>query len=152
MIQAPESEQKQKRNWLPAIAIGGAGLVCFVVAGLLMNIFERKQEAKSPFFSVVELTDDIEDPKEWGKNFPQQYDDYLKTVDMERTRFGGSEAIPRMPDPDDPRTVTSASKLDKIPQLKRMWAGYAFAKDFRQARGHAHMLEDQLYTGRQSVP
>jgi nitrite reductase (cytochrome c-552) len=33
-----------------------------------------------------------------------------------------------------------------------MWAGYAFAKDFRQARGYAYMLEDQLFTERQSVP
>jgi nitrite reductase (cytochrome c-552) len=32
-----------------------------------------------------------------------------------------------------------------------MWAGYAFAKDFREERGHAHMLEDQTYTERQQV-
>ena len=37
---------------------------------LLMNIFERKQEAKVPFFKVVELTDDTTDPAVWGKNFP----------------------------------------------------------------------------------
>lgn len=141
-----------RKNWLPLIAIIIAGVVCFLFAALLMNIFERKQEAKSPFFNVVELNDDIEDPEVWGKNFPLQYDDYKKTVDMERTRFGGSEAVPREPTGDDPRVVTSASKLDMIPQLKRMWAGYAFAKDFRQARGHAYMLEDQLFTGRQSVP
>ncbi len=140
------------RSRMPVMLILIAGVVCFFLAGLLMNIFERKQEAKQPFFNVVELNDDIEDPAEWGKNFPLQYDDYKKTVDMERTRYGGSEAVPREPTADDPRDVTSASKLDKIPQLKRMWAGYAFAKDFRQARGHAYMLEDQLFTGRQSVP
>jgi nitrite reductase (cytochrome c-552) len=38
-----------------------------------------------------------------------------------------------------------------IPQLKRMWAGYAFAVDFREARGHAYMLTDQVYTRRQDV-
>ena len=32
-----------------------------------------------------------------------------------------------------------------------MWAGYAFAADFREERGHAYMLEDQLYTQRQNV-
>jgi nitrite reductase (cytochrome c-552) len=32
-----------------------------------------------------------------------------------------------------------------------MWAGYAFAKDFREDRGHAYMLEDQTYTERQIV-
>ena len=43
---------------------------------LLVNIFEHKQEAKNPFFRVVEFTDDTEDPAVWGKNFPLQYDAY----------------------------------------------------------------------------
>jgi nitrite reductase (cytochrome c-552) len=30
-----------------------------------------------------------------------------------------------------------------------MWAGYAFARDFREDRGHAYMLDDQTYTERQ---
>jgi nitrite reductase (cytochrome c-552) len=32
-----------------------------------------------------------------------------------------------------------------------MWAGYAFAKDFREERGHAFMLLDQTFTERQRV-
>jgi nitrite reductase (cytochrome c-552) len=32
-----------------------------------------------------------------------------------------------------------------------MWAGYAFAVDFREERGHAYMLEDQTFTQRQQV-
>ena len=32
------------------------------------------------------------DPAVWGKNFPLQYDDYQRTVDQVRTRYGGSEA------------------------------------------------------------
>ncbi|MCZ6652568.1 MAG: ammonia-forming cytochrome c nitrite reductase subunit c552 [Planctomycetota bacterium] len=142
-----------KKSRLPIIgAIVISSVVCFGLAALLMNIFEKKQEGRNPFFRVVELDDTITDPKTWGKNFPLQYDDFIKTVDMVRTRYGGSEAMPRSPTLDDPRTFTSRSKLDMIPQLKRMWAGYAFAMDFREARGHAYVLEDQLYTGRQSVP
>ena len=60
---------------------------------LLVNIFQRKQEARNPFFRVVELTDDTVDPA-LGQNFPLQYDDYLKTTDQVRTRYGGSEAEP----------------------------------------------------------
>jgi nitrite reductase (cytochrome c-552) len=101
---------------------------------------------------VVELTDDTEDPEIWGKNFPQQYDAYKKTVDMVRTRYGGSEAIPRVPDAKDPRAVVTQSKIEIDPNLKRMWAGYSFALDFREERGHAYMLEDQMFTGRQAVP
>ena len=116
---------------------------------LLINIMEHKQEAKNPFFKVVELTDDTDDPAIWGKNFPLQYDGYKRTVDMTRTKYGGSEAMPRTPTTNDPRTIVSQSKIEEDPRLKKMWAGYAFAIDFREERGHAYMLEDQTFTERQ---
>jgi nitrite reductase (cytochrome c-552) len=128
-----------------------AVLATIVGVALLMNIFERKQEARNPFYRVVELTDDTEDPAVWGKNFPLQYDDYRRTVDQVRTRYGGSEALPRTPTKADPRSVVSQSKIEEDPRLKVMWAGYAFAKDFREERGHAYMLDDQTFTERQQV-
>lgn len=128
-----------------------SAIAAFAAVALLVDIFEKKQEAKNPFFRVVELGEDTEDPAVWGKNFPLQYDDYLKTVDMVETRYGGSEAVPRQSSAEDPRDLTSRSVLEQIPQLKRMWAGYAFSKDYREKRGHAHMLTDQLYTDRQKV-
>ncbi len=121
------------------------------VAALLVNIYERKQEAKNPFLRVVELAEDTEDPAVWGKNFRSEYDQYRKTVDQVRTRYGGSEAVPRTPTEADPRTVVAQSRLEEDPRLKTMWAGYAFAKDFREERGHAYMLEDQTFTERQQV-
>ena len=124
-----------------AIALG--------VTALLVNIFEHKQEARNPFFRVVELTDETVDPAVWGKNFPMQYDAYMKTTDQERTRYGGSNAVPRTPDNADPRSVVAQSKLEEDPRLKTMWAGYAFAVDYRKKRGHGFMLIDQLYTERQ---
>jgi nitrite reductase (cytochrome c-552) len=126
-----------------------AALAAVGGAALLVNIMERKQEAKNPFFRVVDLTEDTVDPATWGKNFPQQYDGYKRTVDQVRTRFGGSEAVPRQPTQADPRSVVAQSRLEEDPRLKTMWAGYAFAKDFREERGHAYMLDDQTYTERQ---
>jgi nitrite reductase (cytochrome c-552) len=128
-----------------------SAIVCFGIAYLLTDIFEHKQEARVPIIRVVEITDDTGDPAIWGRNFPLQHDDYLKTADMVQTLYGGSEALPHTPTDEDPRDIVSRSKLDVIPQLKRMWAGYAFAKDFREERGHAYMLTDQLYTERQKV-
>ncbi len=128
-----------------------AVIATFGVLALLTNIFERKQEARAPFVKVVELTEETTDPAEWGKNFPHHYDQYVQTVDMKRTTFGGSESVPREPTEADPRTFTSRSKVERIPQLRRMWAGYAFAKDYREKRGHAYMLEDQIFTERQRV-
>jgi nitrite reductase (cytochrome c-552) len=134
--------------FLVAILAGAAGVGA---AFLLLDIFEHKQEAKSPYFTVVELNDTIEDPAVWGKNFPFQYDAYLRTVDQVRTKYGGSEAVPRTPTKADPRSVVAQEKLEEDPRLKIIWAGYAFSKDFREERGHAYMLTDQTYTIRQLV-
>ncbi len=125
-----------------------AALAAAGVTALLVNIFERKQEARNPYFRVVELTDETEDPAIWGKNFPLQYDGYLQTVDQQRTKYGGSEAMPQTPTDADPRSVVAQSRLEEDPRLKTMWAGYAFATDFRKKRGHAYMLEDQTFTQR----
>ena len=129
--------------------VAAAGVAVGMI--LLISVFERKQEARNPFFRVVELTADTDDPAVWGKNFPLQYDGYRRTVDQQRTRFGGSEAEPRTPTQADPRSVVAQSRIEEDPRLKIMWAGYAFAKDFREERGHAFMLDDQTYTERQQA-
>lgn len=137
------------------LRLGAVALIATVAAvgslALLLSIFERKQEAREPYFRVVEVTDTTEDPAQWGANFPKQYERYLRTTDQERTRFGGSEAMPRTPTEADPRSIVAQSKLEEDPRLKAMWAGYAFSKDFREERGHAYMLDDQTFTERQQV-
>ena len=134
----------------PLIVVAVAsGLATVALLALLVDIFEKKEEARSPFFRVVNITDENEDPALWRKNFPLQYDAYKRTVDMERTRYGGSEALPRTPTQADPRSIIAQSKLEEDPRLKLIWAGYPFATDFREDRGHAYMLEDQTYTRRQ---
>lgn len=55
------------------IVAGITAIVSIGIAALLINIFEHKQEARNPFFRVVELTDTTEAPETWGKNFPMQY-------------------------------------------------------------------------------
>lgn len=143
------SEKKWRlgRGTLIAVVIAAAGAAAGTSA-LLVNIFERKAEAKNPFYRVVELDENVEDPAVWGKNFPLQYDTYLRTTDMVRTRFGGSEAMPRTPTEADPRSIVARSKVETDTRLATMWAGYAFSVDYRQKRGHAYMLEDQEMTRR----
>ena len=105
--------------------LGGAMLLAALAAvgaaALAVNIFERKQEARQPFYRVVELSDTTEDPAIWGKNFPLQYDDYKRTVDMTRTKYGGSEAVPRAPTAKDPREqshdYTTSTKSNPIETL-----------------------------------
>jgi nitrite reductase (cytochrome c-552) len=128
-----------------------AAVLAVVVVALLVTIIERKTEAKSQFVRVAEVSNKIDDPAIWGKNFPVEYDLYKKTAEMKPTKFGGSEPVAHTPTQDDPRTVVTRSKLEQDPHLKVMWAGYAFAKDYRERRGHEYMLEDQTYTERQKA-
>ena len=105
----------------------------FAVTLLLMNIRQRKEEARQPYLSLAKLTEDTVEPAEWGKTFPREYDGYKRTVDIARTRYGGSEAF---------------SRLDADPRLRRIFAGYAFELDYREDRGHAYSLKDQDETER----
>lgn len=116
---------------------------------LLQNIFEKKQEAESPYHQIVKIDDTVDDPRQWGINFPHQFASYLKTVDQVRTRYGGSEALYQTPSKADPRSIVAQSRLEEDPRLKIMWSGYAFSEDFREERGHAYMLADQEFTKRQ---
>lgn len=120
-----------------------------VIGYLLISISQKKVEEKYTSVRVVNIGPLEDDPAVWGKNFPHQYDSYLRTVDQQRTRYGGSEAWPRTPDLADPRGVVSQSRLEEDPRLRKIWAGYAFSSDFREERGHAYMLIDQIYTKRQ---
>ena len=146
---AMTSDAKPKRR--TGRLVLGALLTMLLTVGvlaLLVNIFERKEESRDTSFRVVELDDNTEDPAVWGKNFPIQYDLFKRTVDQERTRYGGSEALPRTPTKADPRSVVAQSKLAEDPRLVTMWSGYAFATDFREERGHAYALVDQRDTRR----
>ena len=113
-----------------------------LVTALLVNIFERKSEARNPYVRLTEVTEDTTDPAKWGVNWPKEYDSYLLTAQTTRTRFGGhggSEALPE-------------EKIERDPWLKRMFLGYAFSIDYRDRRGHAYMLSDQEATKRLTKP
>ncbi len=110
-------------------------LIGFGVSYVLTNIFQHKQEARNPYLRLVEVNEETTDPAQWGMNWPRQYDGYSRTNEVTRTQYGGSEALPE-------------EKIDRDPWLRRMFAGYAFAIDYRDRRGHAHMLFDQETTRR----
>jgi len=137
MTTSPTSDPAPRRRINAPLLLGGvavvAALATAVVTFVLVTMFEHKQEARTPFVRVAEVNELSTDPRPWGKNWPQHYDAYLKTT--EGYEHGGSSAMP-------------ASKLDEFPWLRRLYAGYAFSIDYREARGHAYMLYDQTETER----
>ena len=66
------------------------------VVSLLMNIRDRKEEEKVRHIDVVPLAEEDVDPAIWGHNYPREYEAYKRTSDVERTRYGGSEAFSKL--------------------------------------------------------
>ncbi len=110
-----------------------ATLATLIVTFTLITMFEHRQAARTPFLRLVEVNEVSTDPTPWGVNWPRQFEQYKATAGDKF--YGGSSALPE-------------SKLEQSPWLKRLYAGYAFSIDYREARGHAYMLYDQVVTER----
>ena len=133
-----------RRAWLlPALALAGVAGLTVLLRALLTNIFERKQEARQAYVRLVEVTEDTDDPRVWAQNWPMQYDSYLKTSLPTATKYGGRGLGASDGGP-------AEQKLDRDPRLRRIFAGYAFALDYRDRRGHFYGLFDQEATRRVS--
>ncbi len=73
------------------------------------------------------------DAAAFGEVFPLVYESYLKTGEMERTAYGGSEPY---------------DYIENYPFIKSIYAGIGFSLDYRRSRGHIYALEDALNTAR----
>jgi nitrite reductase (cytochrome c-552) len=126
-----------RSTWL---LIGAFVFGLLVMAGfgaLLVNIQQRQAEAIEYPLRVVEIAEDELDPAVWGRNFPRQYDSFMRTeIDNMPTPYGGSEPY---------------DKLERYPAMVRLWAGYAFAIDHNEERGHFYAQIDQRNTERVQV-
>src|ERR1043166_2740947 len=124
-------------RWPARIIYFGVVLIAAAAAAgavyLVNNIQDRKHEALEHYVMLEKLTESSIDPELWRKNFPRQYDGFIRTADMTRAHHAGSDAI---------------NKLEQDPILKTLYAGYAFSIDYREQRGNAYMLEDQEKTER----
>jgi len=118
---------------IAAAAAAGTILVLLLNA----NISKHKAEASKTSVRVVDMDEKSVDPAIWGKNFPRQYDGYLRTIERSGTKYGGGGS-----------ETLAISKLTEDPRLPVIFDGYAFALDYRQRRGHAYMLDDQRATKR----
>lgn len=110
-----------------------------VVLGALMfalfaNIGKKLEEEKSYPMMLHKVSDINPDIREWGKNFPSQYDSFvsMEKITME-TPFAGS--LPY-------------SKLIRWPASTVFWDGYAFAVDYNRPRLHFYSQIDQIETMR----
>lgn len=123
------------KNW---ILFTTTAIVVFLLGMLAYSIMDRKSEARFAYKPKV-IIDDIE-PRDsvWGLNYPRQYQSYISTAD---TTFRGF-------------FTTSGHKdiLLEQPDVVILFAGYAFSKDYNQAKGHFHAVNDVRKTLRTGAP
>ncbi|MCL4265435.1 MAG: ammonia-forming cytochrome c nitrite reductase subunit c552 [Anaerolineae bacterium] len=131
------TQRLTREKWLYVAIFILAAALTVVVAALLLNINQRKQEAAEFPLKVVEITPGELDPAVWGLNFPNQYDSFTRTEEnYGETPYGGSEPY---------------SKLERYPAMIRLWAGYAFSQDHNEERGHYYAQIDQENTERVQI-
>ncbi|MBM4034084.1 MAG: ammonia-forming cytochrome c nitrite reductase subunit c552 [Planctomycetes bacterium] len=126
------------RRWVGPALFALSALVVALLALLAVSIMERRWEAMRPAIALKPIADWEPDNAVWGENYPREYDSYRRTAtDTTRTLHGGAE----------PRDYLAES-----PQLVILFAGYGFAKEYRQARGHYHAVTDVTRTKRLATP
>ena len=131
-------EISEKKPWLNWVLFITTVVVVFLIGLLASSIVERRSEAKLYFQMVSEIPDWEPRNEVWGQNFPRQYETYMMTSDTDfKSKHGGSATI---------------DYLEKYPELVIMWAGYAFARDYKQGRGHYYAVSDVHNTLRTVQP
>ncbi len=112
--------------------------IVFLLGLFASTIVERRAESVFVYTPKVEHSQFEPRNEVWGENFPRQYQSYRKTADTTfRSKHMGSATI---------------DVLEDNPRMVVLWAGYAFSRDYKQSRGHAHAVEDVYNTLRIGSP
>jgi nitrite reductase (cytochrome c-552) len=126
----PSSQLPAWRGWALLFV---SAIITFLLGLLAASILQRREEARERL--PLQKIDALEvDSAKWGENYPREYSSYIKMEDSTtRTKYAG--AFPR-------------DYLEETPANVILFAGYGFAKEYHQARGHIHAIEDVTKTKR----
>jgi len=132
------SETVGKKPWLGWVLFLLTMVIVFFLGLLASSIMERRAEAQFVYTPQVEYADWEPRSDVWGGNLPREYNTWKMTSDTTfRSQYNGS---------------VFRDALEESPELVVMWAGYAFAKDYNQPRGHYYALTDIQNTLRVGAP
>jgi len=126
------SEKKPIFGWLIFVA---CAIGMFALGLLAASISERRNETVQSRLQFMEPIAEFEaDNAKWGESFPREYNSWeLTKTDSGNTKYGGSGF---------------RDYLAEDPRLVVMFAGFAFGKDYNQARGHYWAVHDVVNTKR----
>ncbi|TAJ12444.1 ammonia-forming cytochrome c nitrite reductase [Marinilabiliaceae bacterium JC017] len=132
------NEKIKEKPWLGWFLFFLTIAIVFLLGLLASSVMERRAEAVFAYTPQVKHSQYEPRNEVWGQNFPREYQSYLKTSDtLFKSRYNGAATI---------------DMLEIDPRLVVLWAGYGFAKDYKQARGHYYAVEDVWHTLRTGAP
>jgi nitrite reductase (cytochrome c-552) len=126
------------RAWLGWLILLAAAAATFGLGILAASILHRREEAaqRIPLRPIDEMEMDA---ARWGENYPREYGSYRRMDESSpatKTKYGG------------------ASKRDYLaegPATVILFAGSTFEKEYTQARGHTHTIDDVTGTVRVKI-
>ncbi|MDR1298065.1 MAG: ammonia-forming cytochrome c nitrite reductase [Deltaproteobacteria bacterium] len=126
--------------WIIGLAISlGVALGVVVLALIAASVTTRRAEVASIYNNKkIEITGIEAKSRLWGENYPREYETWKKTANMDfKSKYHGN-------------IVQDA--LGERPDMVILWAGYAFARDYKAPRGHSYTIEDMQNTLRTASP
>lgn len=128
----------EKRPWLAWLLFIATIVVVFLLGLLASSIIERRAEAAYVNVPRTKISEFEPRNEVWGENYPREFQSYYGTSDTTfRSKYNGSATI---------------DMLEVDPRLVVLWAGYGFAKDYNQGRGHFYAIADVQNTLRTGAP
>ena len=118
--------------WIIGLAISlGVAVGVVVLALIAASVTTRRAETASIFNNKkVDITGIEARSRIWGENYPREYETWAKTSNMDyRSKYHGN---------------IQQDALGDRPDMVILWAGYAFARDYKEPRGHWYTIEDMV--------
>lgn len=128
----------KQKNTLRLLLFIATIVIVFLLGLFASSIIERRAEAVFAYTPQVKHSQYEPRNNIWGQNYPRQYQSYLRTADTTfRSKYNGNAMV---------------DMLEEDPRMVILWAGYAFSRDYKQGRGHAHAITDIHNTLRTGAP
>jgi nitrite reductase (cytochrome c-552) len=119
-----------KRMW--SMIVGGV-LAAIVVAGsAYMWIATQRPITENAPVVITAIDKNETDPAAFKAAYPAHFDSYMRNAEMNEPvlKYGSSEK--------------KKSRLEQFPYMVTLWQGYAFSKEYNEARGHLYVLDDVI--------
>ncbi len=122
------AEVVQTRPWVGWLLFLATAVLVFLIGLFGATIIERRTEAVVAGVPVQPMPEFEPRNAVWGQAYQRQFQTYIQTLDTTfQSRYGGSR---------------HRDMLAQHPEMVVLWAGYPFARDYDQIRGHYYSVKD----------